>query len=85
MNQSLPADIQQRIEAQLAMGGFKNEEDVLREALETLERRQRGLKQLRDMVAVAEADVAHSRVGFFDRDDIKRDVRERLAREGITE
>jgi len=85
MNQSLPADIQQRIDAQLASGGFASEEDVLREALESLERRQHGLRQLREMVAVAEADIAASRVATFDRDDIKRDVRARLADKGITE
>jgi Arc/MetJ-type ribon-helix-helix transcriptional regulator len=85
MNQSLPADIQQRIDAQLASGGFASEEDVLREALESLERRQHGLRQLREMVAVAEADVAASRVGVFDREGIKRDVRKRLADEGINE
>ena len=85
MNQSLPADIQQRIDAQLASGGFASEADVLREALESLERRQLGLRQLRDMVAVAETDVAASRFGEFDRDDIKLDVRKRLADNGITE
>jgi putative addiction module CopG family antidote len=83
VNQSLPTDIQQRIDAQLAMGTFANQDEVLREALETLERRQRGLQQLRDMVAVAEADVADSRVGPFDREDIKRSVRQRLADQGI--
>jgi putative addiction module CopG family antidote len=85
MNHSLPADIQQRIEAQLASGSFANEADVLREALEALERRQRGLSQLREMVAVAEADVATGKIGEFNRDDIKRDVTERLAQRGIRE
>jgi putative addiction module CopG family antidote len=75
MNHLLPADIQQRIDAQLASGTFTGEEDVLREALEALERRQRGLTQLREMVAVAEEDAAAGRIGNFDRDDIKRDVR----------
>ena len=83
MNHSLPADIQQRIDAQLAAGTFASEEDVLREALEALERRQRGLHQLRDMVAVAEEDVANGRLSAFDRQDIKRDVRQRLADRGI--
>jgi len=83
MNQSLPADIRQRIEAQFATGTFASEDDVLREALEALERRQRGLLHLRDMIAVAEKDIADGRLGTFDRDDIKRDVRQRLAERGI--
>ena len=82
MNHSLPTDIQQRIDAQLASGTFTNQEDVLREALDALERRQRGLTQLCEMVAVADEDVAAGRVGTFDRDDVKRDVRARLAERG---
>ena len=85
MNHSLPTDIQQRIEAQLASGIYSNEEDVLREALDALERRQRGLAQLREMVAAADEDVAGGRIGTFDRDEIKRDVRGRLADRGIRE
>ena len=77
MNPALPADIQQLIEAQLATGSFASEEEVLREALQTLARRQRGLTQLRSMVAVAEEDAAAGRVDTFDRDEIKRDVRDR--------
>ena len=85
MNNSLPPDIQQRIDAQLATGSFGSEADVLREALATLERRQHGLTQLREMVAVAEADVTAGRVATFDREDVKRDVRERLQERGIRE
>lgn len=83
MSQSLPIDIQQRIEAQLATGGFSSEADVLREALDSLERRQIGLQQLREMVAAADADIAAGRVSAFDREATKRAVRERLAEEGI--
>jgi putative addiction module CopG family antidote len=85
MNISLPADLEQRIAAQLASGGFTSEEDVLREAIEALERRQRGLQQLQATVAEAERDVAAGRVGPFDRDDIKHDVRNRLAERGISD
>jgi Arc/MetJ-type ribon-helix-helix transcriptional regulator len=85
MNQSFPVDIQERINAQMATGSFSTEEDVLREALESLERRQNGLRQLQEMVAAAEVDVASSRVGTFDRQSIKRDVRRRLADKGIVE
>jgi putative addiction module CopG family antidote len=85
MNNSLPLDIQQRIDAQLASGSFGSEADVLREALAALERRQQGLSQMREMVAVAEADVTAGRVAAFDREDVKRDVRERLQERGIRE
>jgi antitoxin ParD1/3/4 len=83
MNHVFPTDIQQRIEAQLASGSFATEEEVLREAMEALERRQRGLTQLRTMVAVAEDDVAAGRVGAFDRDNLKATIRDRLAERGI--
>ena len=82
MSSSLPGDIQQRIDAQIASGSFATEEEVLREALESLERRQRGLAQLRESVAVAEAEVASGKIGLFDREDIKRDIRDRLAARG---
>jgi Arc/MetJ-type ribon-helix-helix transcriptional regulator len=85
MNQSLPHDIQQRIDAQIASGIFATGEDVLREALDGLERRQRGLARLREMVAAAERDIAAGRVGTFDREEIKRDVRGRLSAHGIGE
>jgi Arc/MetJ-type ribon-helix-helix transcriptional regulator len=85
MTRPLPPDIQDRIDAQLATGAFTSEEDVLRQAIEALERRQRGLEQLRELVAVAEADIDAGRVGMFDREAIKRDVRERLSQQGITD
>jgi Arc/MetJ-type ribon-helix-helix transcriptional regulator len=83
MDHPLPVDIQQRIDAQIACGTFTNEADVLREAMDSLERRQHSLTQLRAMVGVAEDDVVAGRVGIFDREDIKRDVRNRLAERGI--
>ncbi len=85
MNYPLPVDLQQRIDAQLAGGGFASAEDVLREAIGALERRQRGLAQLQLILAVAEDDVAAGRVGTFDRQGIKREVRQRLAEQGIQE
>ena len=42
----IPNDIQQRIRLLLASGDFDNEESVLREALDTLERRQANLRTL---------------------------------------
>ena len=85
MIEPLPADLQNRIHAQIATGAFANEEEVLREAIEALERRQRSMRQLQEMVAVAEEDVAAGRVGVFDREEIKRDVRARLSQQGVVE
>jgi len=39
MGSQLPADIAARVQAQMASGEFPNADDVLREALEALERR----------------------------------------------
>jgi putative addiction module CopG family antidote len=83
MSHLLPADIRQRIDAQIASGVFTSDAEVLREALDALERRQRGLAQLRELTAIAEDDAAGGRIGTFDRDDIIRDVRGRLAGRGI--
>jgi antitoxin ParD1/3/4 len=47
-----------------------------------LEERVRCLSKLREMVAVAEEDAATGRLGTFDRDDVKRDIRNRLADRG---
>jgi Arc/MetJ-type ribon-helix-helix transcriptional regulator len=83
MSLPLPADLQSRIEAQLATGEFASDVEVLREAIDALESRQRGLKELRNLVAAAEEDVLAGRIGVFDREAMKRDVRDRLAERGI--
>ncbi len=85
MPYQLPLDIQQSIQAQIASGEFASEDEVLREAMATLERRQRGLQQIRQMVAEADDDIAAGRIGGFDAAETKRAVRERLARQGIVE
>ena len=58
MSLELPPDLEDRIKAQVESGQFETEEDVLREALDSLEKRQGGLRELRQMVREAEADVA---------------------------
>ena len=85
MPYQIPPDLEQRIQAQLTSGQFTSEDDVLREAMDSLERRQRGLEQLRQQVKEAEADIAAGRVGPFDAEQTKRNVRERLSQEGITD
>ena len=79
----LPADIQRRVRAQIESGQFATEDDVLREAIDTLERRQRGLQSLRDMVREADADIAAGRVGPFHADETKNAVKRRLEAHGI--
>ena len=85
MPYQFPPDIQQSIQAQITSGDFASEAEVLREALATLESRQRSLQQLRQMVAAAEGDIAAGRSGLFDADKSKRAVRERLERQGIVD
>lgn len=81
----LPTDLAAQIHAQVASGNFQSEEQVLREALAALEHRQQGLARLRALVAEAEADVAAGRVGPFDRDELKREVRAQLAARGVVD
>ncbi len=83
MQYDFPSDIQQRVQAQMESGSFETEDDVLREAISTLERRQRGLRKLQDMVREADEDIAAGRVGSFDADETKAAVRERLKAQGI--
>lgn len=84
MPYQFPPDIEQRVRAQIESGQFETEDDVLREAIDTLEKRQRGLRTLRDMVGEADVDIAAGRVGPFDAVATKRAVRQRLAEHGIT-
>ena len=85
MSYELPPDLEERIKAQIETGQFETEEDVLREALDTLEKRQRGLQKLRQMVQEADDDIAAGRVGPFDAEETKRAVRQRLSQHGITD
>jgi Arc/MetJ-type ribon-helix-helix transcriptional regulator len=78
MTYQIPSDLELRIQAQLRDGQFQTAEDVLRAAMDTLERRQRGLQQVRQMVRESDADLAVGRVGAFDAERTKRQVRERL-------
>jgi Arc/MetJ-type ribon-helix-helix transcriptional regulator len=70
MANQLPADVDARVQAQLAKGEFPSADDVLREALDALERRQQSLELVRE----AEDDVAAGRVGYFDADATLRAV-----------
>ncbi len=76
-----PSDIERRVRAQMESGQFETEDDVLREAIDTLEKRQLGLRRLQDMVREADADIAAARVGPFNADETKSAVRERFQAE----
>lgn len=85
MAYQFPPDLERRIQDQIASGKFAIEEDVIREALDRLEKRQQGLKELRQMIKVADDDIDAGRVGPFDAEATKRAVRDRLSQYGISE
>ena len=85
MSIDLPPDLEERIRAQIVSGEFQSEQDVVREALNTLERRQQGLVELRHMIEEAEEDIAAGRVGPFDTASTKHAVRERLRDHGVSD
>ena len=75
----IPPDLEARVQAQITTGRFGSEDEVLREALDTLEKRQRGLEEMQTLVLEAEADIAVGRVGEFDVDRTIDAVEARLA------
>ena len=85
MSYPFPTDIYQRVRAQIKTGLFESEDDVIREAIGTLEKRQHGLERIRVMVREADLDIAGGRIAPFDADETKRIVRHRLADHGIRE
>lgn len=78
-----PADLERRIRAQIQNGAFETEDAVLREAMDTLERRQKGLARLQEMVREADEDILQGRVGPFNAHETKASVRARLEAHGI--
>ena len=84
MTYPFPSDIASRIQSQLVSGRFETEDDVLREAMDALEKRQRGLEQIRSDVEVADRDIAAGRIGTFDAEASKLAVRQRLAENRVT-
>lgn len=75
MAYQIPSDLIARVQAQVATGRFGSEDEVLREALDSLEKRQRGFSEIQAMVREAEEDVAAGRVGDFDVDKTMAGVR----------
>ena len=85
MSIDLPPDLEERIRAQIVSGEFQSEQDVVREALSTLEKRQQGLVELHHMIEEAEEDIAAGRVGPFDTAATKHAVRQRLRDHGVSD
>jgi antitoxin ParD1/3/4 len=79
MAYQIPPDIDARIQAQLASGDYATADAVLRDALDSLERRQQSLEKLQAMVREADDDIAEGRVGYFDVDATMGRVAQRLA------
>ena len=65
MANQIPPDVERRIQAQISGGLFSTGEEVLREAMDALECRQRGLEQARHLIAEADADLATGQAGPF--------------------
>ena len=66
-----PTDLQERIRAQIDLGQFQSEDDVLHAAIGTLERQQQGIQELQAKVREAEDDVGAGRVAPFDAEETK--------------
>jgi Arc/MetJ-type ribon-helix-helix transcriptional regulator len=86
MDLQLPADICQRLEACIAGGGFQNEAEVLREALDALDQReQEKLRRWNEGNAIA---IGQSQQGLsrpLDDAAVLARLRRRLAAEGIAD
>ncbi len=81
MAYQIPPDLEARVQAQITTGRFGSKDEVLREALDTLEKRQSGLEELQSQVREAEADIAAGRVGEFDVQRTLGSVQSRLAQQ----
>ena len=88
MAYQFPPDVEELIKAQLETGEYESEDDVIRDAHQALEeycRYQRELTDLKDKLRVAEEQSQRGQTGPFDAEETKRQVRERLAEQGITD
>ena len=83
MDYPISSDISRRINSLVAGGFFQNEDEVLREALASLEHRLNVTERLRREVQQADDDIAAGRVAEFDAEKTKLAVRERLTSFGI--
>ena len=86
MPYQLPPDLDHRIQTYLSAGGFQNEDDVLRSALDALEEREQA--KLRHWHEGNRIAIEQSQQGLskpLDDEAVIARLRARLAKEGITE
>jgi Arc/MetJ-type ribon-helix-helix transcriptional regulator len=85
MPYQIPTDISERLEACLAGGSYRSEDEVLREALDALDEREREkLKRWQEgnAAALEQSQQGHSKP--LDDEAVLSRLRQRLAAEGIT-
>lgn len=86
MQYQLPPDISDRLQACVAAGGYRSEEEVLRDALDALEQREQ--EKLRRWHEGNEVAIEQSRQGLskpLDDEAVLMRLRARLAAAGITD
>jgi Arc/MetJ-type ribon-helix-helix transcriptional regulator len=86
MSYQLPPDLDDRVQAYVVTGAFQNEDDVLRTALDALEEREQ--EKLRRWNEGNRLAIEQSKQGLskpLDDEAVLARLRERLAREGITD
>jgi Arc/MetJ-type ribon-helix-helix transcriptional regulator len=86
MGYQLPPDLNHRVQAYLADGGYQNEDEVVRTALDALEEREREKRQRWDegnRIAVEQSQRGLSKP--LDDEAVIARLRVRLAKEGIAE
>lgn len=81
-----PTDINQRLEACLLTGAYRNEDEVLRAALDALEQHERDkLQRWNECNAIATEQSRQGMSHPLDDEAVLTRLRERLALEGITD
>ncbi|MBP90592.1 MAG: hypothetical protein CMJ64_28435 [Planctomycetaceae bacterium] len=79
----LPPDLQTRIELQLSNGSYQNEEEVLREALDALERDQTNSRRWHERNELAIEQSRQEMSKPIDDEAVLERLRQRVAKEGI--
>lgn len=82
MSMSLPQDLQQFVQQEIASGRYQSEEDVVREGLRLLRERDRRLQALREDIQPALEQLDRGEGEPLDAESIKARGRKRLAARG---
>ncbi len=86
MNQQIPPDVQERIAARIAKGNFSSEEDVLRQAMDALDRMEEeklSRWHRQNQKAIEESERGESRP--LNDDEILGRLKSRLIQDGIAD